>query len=106
MEFKDLLKFIEVEDKRLTDFYNTYKEPEKKILGRTVKLSEELGELSNEILSHLSLQRKGKLENQKKDKLSEEFADMIITTLLVAKSMNIDIEKALEKKIKTIDGRY
>jgi len=33
MEFKDLLKFIEVEDKRLTDFYNTYKEPEKRFLA-------------------------------------------------------------------------
>jgi len=38
--------------------------------------------------------------------LPEEFADIIITTLLLAKTMNVDVEKALGKKIEEISRRY
>lgn len=105
MEFKELLKFIEIEDERLRKLYG-YADQGKQILGRTIKITEELGELCNEVLAHNSLQRKQKLDNHDKKKLPEEFADVIIVTLLAAKSMDIDIEKALEKKIKKIDDRY
>lgn len=52
------------------------------------------------------MQRKQKLDNHNKDNLSEEFADVIITTLLLAKAMNVDIEKALERKIEKVNKRY
>ncbi len=52
------------------------------------------------------MQRKQKLKNLDKENLHGEFADVIITTLLLAKAMNIDIEKALEKKIEKINKRY
>lgn len=52
------------------------------------------------------MQRKQKFDKFDKDNLLEEFADVIMTTLLLAKSMNIDIEKALEKKIEKINKRY
>jgi NTP pyrophosphatase (non-canonical NTP hydrolase) len=106
MELKDLLKFIEVEDERLKNYYGGYPDQEKRILARTVKLTEELGELCNEVLAHNSLQRKQKLDNHNKENLPEEFADVIITTLLLAKAMNVDIEKALEKKIEKVNKRY
>ena len=106
MELKDLLKFIETEDERLKKYYSGYTDQEKRILARTVKLTEELGELCNEILVHISLQRKQKLDNHDKENLPEEFADVVITTLLLAKSLNVDIEKALEKKIEKINKRY
>ena len=105
MELKDLLKFIEIEDGRLKKYYGGYSDQEKRILARTVKLTEELGELCNEILAHISFQRKQKLDNHKEN-LPEEFADVIITTLLLAKAMNIDIEKALKKKIEKVNKRY
>ena len=106
MELKDLLKFIEIEDERLKKYYGGYSNQEKRILARTVKLTEELGELCNEVLAHNSLQRKQKLDNHDKENLLEEFADVIITALLLAKAMNVDIEKALEKKIKKVNKRY
>ena len=106
MELKELLKFIEIEDERLEKYYGGYSDQEKRILARTVKLTEELGELSNEVLSHNSMQRKQKLDNRDKENLPEEFADVIITTLLLAKSMNVDIEKALEKKVDKVNKRY
>ena len=106
MELKDLLKFIEIEDERLKKYYGDYSDQEKRILARTVKLTEELGELCNEVLAHNSLQRKQKLDNHDKENLLEEFADVIITALLLAKAMNVDIEKAFEKKIKKVNKRY
>lgn len=106
MELKDLLKFIEIEDERLKKYYGGYDDHEKRILARTVKLIEELGELCNEVLARESLQRKQKLDNHNKENLPEEFADVIITALLLAKAMNVDIEKAIEKKIKKVNKRY
>ena len=75
------------------------------ILARTVKLTEELGELCNEVLIGSKLQRKDKLDHQDKDNLSAEFADVVLCTLLLAKSMNVDIETALENKIEKIKKR-
>ena len=106
MKLKELLKFIEIENERLKKYYGGYSDQEKRILARTVKLTEELGELCDEILAHNSMQRKQKLDNYNKDNLPEEFADIIITTLLLAKAMNVDIEKALKRKIEKVNKRY
>lgn len=106
MELKELLKFIEIEDERLKKYYGGYSDQEKRILARTVKLTEELGELCDEVLAFNSLQRKQKLDNHDKGNLPEEFADVIITALLLAKAMNVDIEKALEKKVEKVNKRY
>jgi NTP pyrophosphatase (non-canonical NTP hydrolase) len=106
MQLKELLEFIDLEDKRLIKYYGGYTDQEKRTLARTVKLSEELGELCEEVLTFNALQRKEKLDNYESENLSEEFADVIITTLLLAKTMNVDIEKGLEKKITKIHKRY
>lgn len=104
MELRDLWQFIEIQDENLKRYYSGL-EQESLVLARTVKLTEELGELCQEVLVHCSLQRKQKLEKFDKQKLPEEFADVLITALLLAKSMNIDIEAALEKKIRKIKKR-
>jgi len=51
-------------------------------------------------------QRQEKLDNHDKNNLPNEFADVIITTLLLAKSMDVDIKKALINKIEKINKRY
>jgi len=106
MKFEELLKFIKIEDKRLREYYGNYPDEEKHILARTVKLTEELGELCNEVLSFNSMQRKEKLDKVTPDNLSHEFADVIITTLLLSETMGIDINKALQSKIEKINKRY
>ena len=75
-------------------------------MARTVKLTEELGELCNEVLAFNGDQRKEKLDKYDKNNLPNEFADVIITTLLLAKTMNVDIQEALKQKIKSINERY
>jgi NTP pyrophosphatase (non-canonical NTP hydrolase) len=105
MELRDLLRFIEIEDEKLKKRYRSYSNHEEVILARTVKLGEEFGELCEEVLAYNSLQRKQKLDNHDKENLPEEFADVIITTLLLAKSMNVSIETALEKKMQKLNQR-
>ncbi|MBU0959688.1 MAG: hypothetical protein KKB31_07105 [Nanoarchaeota archaeon] len=106
MDIKELIDFIKREDNNLKTRFGHYADEEKRTLARTVKLGEEFGELCNEILGNMSLQRKEKLSKRDKEDLEKEFADVIITTLLLAKSVNVDIEKAIENKIKEINGRY
>lgn len=105
MDLKELLEFIAIEDKRLDKYYD-HLDKSSMILARTVKLSEELGEFCEEVLAHNSLQRSQKMDNHDKAGLSEEFADVIITALLTAKSLNIDIEEALKNKVEKINKRY
>jgi NTP pyrophosphatase (non-canonical NTP hydrolase) len=104
MELRDLLQFIEAQDGNLRRYYSGLKR-ESLVLARTVKLTEELGELCQEVLIHCSLQRKQKLEKLDKNRLPEEFADVLITVLLLAKSMDVDVEAALEEKISKIKRR-
>lgn len=103
---KKLLKWVEKERGRLEKDHGKYPDQEKEIFACAIKLGEEFGELCQEVLFHSALQRKSKMKKFKKENLSEEFADVLISTLLLAQEMNIDIEKALEDKIKKIDKRY
>ncbi len=106
MEFKNVRKFIKQEDQRLRRSFGGYKDEEKRILARTVKLGEEFGELCDEVLHFHFMQRQDKRAIHDADNLSHEFADVIITTFLLAEVMGVDIEDALEKKIEKIKERY
>lgn len=105
MNFKALLAFIVLEDGRLKTRHENYPDHEKRILARAVKLSEEVGELADAVLGFNAMQRADKAKKDKSN-LSDEFADVIITTLLLALAMKVDIQKALEKKIEKINARY
>ena len=76
------------------------------MLARAVKLSEEFGELCNDVLGHASLQRKSKMDGFDRKNIDEEFADIIITALLLAKAMSIDVMAGLRGKIKKIEQRH
>ncbi|PIZ64729.1 hypothetical protein CO051_06105 [Candidatus Roizmanbacteria bacterium CG_4_9_14_0_2_um_filter_39_13] len=78
---------------------------EKAILAHTVKLNEEMGELCNDILSILKLQRASKLENFEKSNMYAEFADVLITVLQLASIAQVDMERAIRDKMKKIETR-
>lgn len=106
MTFKTLLSFVKEEDLRLRSYYKELSPTEReRLYSRTIKLIEEVGELCNEILVSQKDQRKEKLKDNIKE-LEEEFADVIITTALLALTTGIDIEKSLEEKIRKIEQRY
>ena len=78
---------------------------EKEILARTVKLNEEVGELCNDILSILKLQRASKLESFDKRNIYQEFADVLITLMQLAVSAHVDLDRAVRDKLVTIAER-
>lgn len=100
-----MLNFIDLENKRLTARFKN-KSKQERIYSRAIKLTEELGELCNEVLAFNKDQRKEKMNKHSKSNLPNEFADVVIASMLLAKLMNVDIETALENKIKTINKRY
>ena len=104
MNWETLLSYIDIEDRRLKERYPQL-DADKMVLARAVKLSEEMGELSDSLLSSLGLQRKEKMKSFNSRDLAKELADVIITTCLLAKSANVDLTQALEDKIPELNRR-
>lgn len=86
--------------------YKLYSQREKEILTKTIKLNEEVGELCNDILAVLKLQRKSKLEKFDKRSIYEEFADVIITTIQLAEAAGVDTSRAISDKLTKIEKKY
>ena len=105
MNLKNLQDKVKASDASRKRQPREYTEAEKDILTKTIKLNEEVGELCNDVLSVLKLQRKAKLERFEKRNFYEEFADVIITTLQLANSAGVDIERAITDKLKKIEAR-
>jgi len=61
-------------------------DPERELLYRHLKLTEEVGELSNDLMSHLGHQRKEKLDQFDPNNLGLEVIDVVFAALLVGKS--------------------
>lgn len=109
MTIEEFQKFIDEQDALFRTKQLGYSERER-ILARTVKLSEELGELSDEVLTALGDQRTGKMEERSADGLADgladEFADVVIVAFLLAKSMNVDVMQALGRKVEKIRAKH
>lgn len=103
MEIKELVEFSIAERRRLRHHF-PIDDLKTEIFSRMTKIMEELGELCEAILSHFSLQRKDKPLKGKRD-IENEIADTIIGLFLLAHQIDIDVEKALKKKMEIIKSR-
>jgi NTP pyrophosphatase (non-canonical NTP hydrolase) len=106
MNLKNLQEKIKILNEKTATEYKLYSRQEKEILTKTVKLNEEVGELCNDILSILKLQRKAKLQKFDRRNMYEEFADVIITAMQLAIAAGVDVERAVGDKLKKIEERY
>ena len=106
MNLKSLQEKIKILNQKTSPKFRLYSQREKEILTKTVKLNEEVGELCNDILSILKLQRKSKLAHFDKRNMYEEFADVIITAMQLAIAAGVDVERAVSDKLKKIEQRY
>jgi NTP pyrophosphatase (non-canonical NTP hydrolase) len=68
------------------------------IYARTLKLMEELGELANEILAKLGLQRQSKLDKHTQQDLEDEFGDVLLTVLMLGIEMDLDVAEIMRRK--------
>lgn len=105
MDLKTLQEKVRENSKKVPA-YKFATPQEQDILARTVKLNEEVGELCNDILAVLKLQRKSKLEKFDKRNFYEEFGDVILSTIQLANAAGVDIQRAVTDKMKKIEERY
>ena len=105
MTIEELQQFISDQDayfraRRAGDFT-----PREHVFARTIKLGEEYGELCDEVLASIDGQRAEKMNGREASHLEDEFADVLITTFMLAKAMDVDIMKALDHKVPKIRER-
>jgi NTP pyrophosphatase (non-canonical NTP hydrolase) len=103
MNLNQLQSFAKEENARLKAHYKL-DDKERFLLAQTVKLTEETGELADAVLAKLKLQSKWKLANTKPS-VEEEIADVILTTSVLAASLGVDLDAAVEKKIAELKSR-
>lgn len=77
-----------------------------KILARLGKITEELGELNSEVHGKLQWHRQEKQAEFKDENLAKEWADVFNTVILFGMSMDIDMPKAIDERLKEIYRRY
>lgn len=106
MEMHELMSFINAQTERLNTRYHQEDSQKNMVMITMVKLMEEVGELSSEVLTNYGIARKEKLENHSHENLAKECADVIITALILCRRMNVDIEKTLEEKIAFLHKRF
>lgn len=109
MTLAELRQLIAAENARLRAKYpQSSTDDEKWALAQAVKMTEELGELCAELLGSFKLQRSDHptMEDSSRGRLSDEFADVVITTLLAAETMGVDIDQALARKLERIKQRH
>lgn len=100
-----LLDWIKIQNARLgRKFPNETKK--EGVFAQLGKVAEEVGEFASEVLGSQKNQRTDKLNTINKDSLEGEFADVIITILILADTLDIDMNGALEKKISALNERF
>ncbi len=95
--------------RHIADFLNKHwplKSADQRVFARTMKIVEELGELSDEILTSMNLQRQSKIAKFSHRNVEDEFADVLASLILLAIELDIDIEEVIERKIDFTKERF
>lgn len=105
MNIQDLTQ----EYRTISDFLNErwpLKNPQQRTFARTMKVVEELGELADEILTSMNLQRNTKIANFSHQNIEDEFADVMGSLILLGIELDIDIEEVMKRKIEFTRDRF
>lgn len=103
------IKELVTKYKEIGDFLNEHwplKDKSQRIFARTMKVVEELGELSDEILTSMNLQRDSKIAKFSRENLEDEYADVLGSLILLSYELDIDVEKVITRKIKFTRKRF
>ncbi|MFH0961210.1 MAG: MazG nucleotide pyrophosphohydrolase domain-containing protein [archaeon] len=101
MEISEISKFAKIQNAHFREKWPELKDETRLALAQAVKLSEEAGELAEQVLKAQGFQRKEKTGGS----VAEEIADVIFATALIADSCGVDLEDALGKKLEKLYGR-
>ncbi len=75
------------------------------LLAYATKLMEESGELAEQVLAQFGYQRKSKRFAHGKEELADEIADVVIVSLFLGQAAGVDVERAIARKMKTLEKR-
>jgi len=95
--------------REISQFLNTkwpLEKQDQRTFARTMKVVEELGELADEILTSMNLQRQAKIANFSHQHLEDEFADVMASLILLAIELKIDIPTVMQRKIDFTKARF
>lgn len=70
-----------------------------RLAGRMIKLTEETGELANEILTKMGLQRQAKIDAYEEVHLEDELADVMGSLILLSIELDINIVEIMKRKV-------
>ncbi len=79
---------------------------QQRTFARIMKIVEELGELSDEILTSMNLQRNSKIAQFSHQNLEDEFADVLGSLVLLAIELDIDVSEVMKRKIALTRERF
>lgn len=82
------------------------KDQQQRTFARTMKVVEELGELSDEILTSMNLQRNTKIAKFSRENVEDEFADVMGSLILLGIELDIDVEEVMKRKIEFTRSRF
>lgn len=102
MSLEEILAFTKAEHARLLKFYRVKDQKLRYLI--CLKITEELGELAAEILALEKVQRQEKLAKWK-NKVGDELGDVLITLLLLAENLHINVTQEMGKSIKKRKSR-
>lgn len=79
---------------------------EHRTFARTMKIVEELGELADEILTSMNLQRNSKIAQFSHQNIEDEFADVVGSLILLSIELDIDVVDVMKRKIALTRERF
>jgi NTP pyrophosphatase (non-canonical NTP hydrolase) len=82
------------------------KNHDQRVFARTMKIVEELGELSDEILTSMNLQRHSKIQKFSQKNVDDEFADVLGSLVLLGIELDIDVVEVMERKLQLTRERF
>lgn len=99
---EEFFKEIAIIDDNLKNYFSALNQTDlEDILSRLAKMTEEVWELNSDVLKKYYKRKITSEEN-----LELEFADVIITLALLAKSLDVDLNKAIINKFNIIKQRW
>jgi NTP pyrophosphatase (non-canonical NTP hydrolase) len=106
MNLKEITEFIDrTLDRWRYSSSNKYSDRER-AFAQWLKISEEVGELNEQVLWKFGWQRVAKKDKISDEKLKNEIADVIIATIRLARLMDLDVEELLKDKIEILKERF
>ncbi len=84
--------------KRLVELFED-RAPEKHPVFQAAKIAEETGEATNLVFKLAGFRRESHDSNEIRESLGEELADIVITTFVCARVCQVDLWKAIERKL-------